>query len=159
MNTEVVMPSFLRAALLPPTRPLVRTHLLQIAGLMGGQAAIEPQAMGACVVLPYCGVLLVGTACRAPLLQPEADVAATVTGMTVLLLRVEVDHGMSVDIKLAGQSGLLCNYRLEHGTNGLSLVPPQEGQPRLCLAADGVTADTSYPCTASMLVRSEGGNV
>lgn len=158
MKTEVMMPSCLRAGLLPPTRPLVRDYLLQVAALMGGQASIEPQAMGACVVLPYCGVLLVGTACRAPLLQPEADVAATVTGMTVLLLRVDVDHGVSVDIKLADQSDWLCNYRLEHGASGLSLVAPREGQPRLCLAANGVTVDLLITCGTSVRNRSEGVN-
>ena len=80
------------------------------------------------------------------------------TGMTVLLLRIDVDHGVSVDIRFAGQSDWLCNYRLEYGANGLSLVPPRERQPRLCLAADGVTVDLLIACTTSVRNRWEGVN-
>jgi len=41
MKPEVITPALLRAGLPPPTRPLVRTRLLQIAALIRGQGAMR----------------------------------------------------------------------------------------------------------------------
>lgn len=73
-------------------------------------------------------------------------------------VRIDVDHGLSVDIRCAHHAGCLGNYRLQSSPDGLCLMPPQSGQPHLSLSAYGV-AETLLPAfNGYSLARSEGGN-
>lgn len=161
MVPRMMMHSIVSAGLLPPTRPMVRDRLLEVATLIGGplvRPAADHQAMTACVLLPQAGLLLVGTACRAPLLRPESFVVGKLMELTVLLLRFDAERGISLDIKLADRSDWLCNYTVQGGRNGLSLIPPREGQPLLRLSGDGLAEERPQVFNASILQRSEGVN-
>jgi len=160
--TEVLMHVAVSAGRLPPTRSQVRNTLLQIAAMIQGQEVSAPrntqEQLAACVLLPHCGFLLVGTACGAPLLRPEAAEAAASMGVSVLLVRIDVDRGVSVDIRLAHHTGWLCNYRLESGPDGRLLVPPKSDQLYLSLSAVGVAETVPPAFNGTVLARSEGGN-
>lgn len=160
--TEVLMHVAVSAGGLPPTRPQIRNTLLQIVALIQGQQVSvhnnTQEQLAACVLLPQCGALLVGTACHAPLLRPEAAEAAALMGVSVLLVRMDVDRGVSVDIRLAHHAGWLCNYRLESGPDGRLLVPPKSDQLYLSLSAVGVAESAPPALNGSYLVSSEGGN-
>lgn len=160
--TEVLMHVAVSAGGLPPTRPQVRNTLLQIAAMIQGQEVSAPrntqERMAACVLLPQCGVLLVGIACHAPLLRPEAAEVAASMGVSALLVRVDVDHGLSIDIRRAHYTGWLGNCRLESSSDGLCLMPPQSNQPHLSLLVAGVAEPAPATFNGYSLARSEGGN-
>ena len=160
--TEVLMHMAQSAGRLPPSRPQVRNTLLQIAAMIQGQEVSAPrntqEQLAACVLLPHCGVLLAGTACGAPLLRPKAAEAAASMGVSVLLVHMDVDHGLSVDIRLAHHAGWLCNYRLESSSDGLCLVPPQSDQTYLSLSADGVVETVPSAFNGTVLSLWKGGN-
>ncbi len=160
--TEVLMHVAVSAGGLPPTRPQVRNTLLQIAAMIQGQEVSAPrntqERLATRVLLPQCGVLLVGTACGAPLLGPEGAEVAALIGVSVLLVRMDVDYGLSVDIRLTHHTGWLCNYRLESGPDGLFLVPPKSDQLYLSLSIGGVAETVPPAFNGTVLARLEGGN-
>lgn len=161
--TEVLMHVAVSAGRLPPTRSQVRNTLLQIAAMIQGQEVSAPrntqEQLAACVLLPHCGFLLVGTACGAPLLRPEAAEAVALMGVAVLLVRIDVDHGLSVDIRLAHHTGWLESCRLASCPDGLCLMPPQSNQTHLSLSAAGVAECAPPAFNGSSFVSLEGGNV
>lgn len=161
--TEVLMHVAVTAGGLPPTRPQVRNTLLQIAAMILGQEVSAPRntqkQLAACELLPQCGVLLVGTACGAPLLRPEAAEVSASMGVSVLLVRINVDHGLSIDLLLAHHTDWLCNNRLESCPDGLCLMPPQSNQTHLSLSAAGVAECAPPAFNGSSFVSLEGGNV
>jgi len=160
--TEVLMHVAVSAGGLPPTRPQVRNTLLQIAAMIQGQEVSAPrntqEQLAACELLPQCGVLLEGSACGAPLLRLVAAEVSALMGVSVLLVRIDVDHGLSVDLLLAHHTGWLGNYRLESRPDGLCLMPPQSDQAYLSLSADGVVETVPSAFSGTVLGRSEGGN-
>ncbi len=160
--TEVLMHVAVSAGRLPPTRSQVRNTLLQIAAMIQGQEVSAPrntqEQLAACVLLPHCGFLLVGTACGAPLLRPEAAEAVALMGVAVLLVRIDVDHGLSVDIRLAHHTGWLESCRLESCPDGLCLMPPQSDQAYLSLSAVGVAETVPPAFNGTLLSLWKGGN-
>jgi len=154
--TEVLMHVAVSAGGLPPTRPQVRSTLLQIAAMIQGQEVSAPRNTQE--QLAACELLLVGTACHAPLLRPEAAEAAASMGVSVLLVRMDVDRGVSVDIRLAHHTGWLCNYRLESGPDGRLLVPPKSDQLHLSLSTAGVAETVPPAFNGTALAHAEGGN-
>ena len=160
--TEVLMHVAVSAGGLPPTRPQARNTLLQIAAMIQGQEVSAPRGtqeqLAACVLLPQCGALLVGTACGAPLLRPEAAEVSALMGVSVLLVRIEVDHGLSVDIRRAHHTGWLGNYRLQSSPDGLLLVSPKGDQLHLSLSTAGVAETVPPAFNGTALAHAEGGN-
>ena len=160
--TEVLMHVAVSAGGLLPTRPHVRNTLLQIAAMIQGQQVSAPRntqdQLAACELLPHCGVLLAGTACHAPLLRPEAAEVAALMSVSVLLVRMDVDRGLSVDIRRAHHTGWLESCRPKSCPDGLCLMPPQSNQTHLSLSAVGVAETVPPAFNGTALAHAEGGN-
>jgi hypothetical protein len=133
---------------IPPPRPRVMAHIRDLIFVTGGKSI--PLHFGKAGTvggfrLSQLGASVFGTACRAPLLNEEAETFRAITEDHVLVVRLDEDasHGcrFTVDILLAyAQRWLLC-YRLwqHHNDRDFWLVPTQ-GEGRSFRISHGLLA-------------------
>ena len=137
------------APLLPPTNQVVKNRMCALAGAIGGLVDPAPGArypnLAGCLVMPYAGLLLAGTACRRPLLFPEGDVLYAVTGLDVILVRHDADRGTTYDLRLNGQPGWLYRYQAWQMEGDLWLVPDAGSTSSIRATAWGLEVCETLP--------------
>ncbi|KZX94682.1 hypothetical protein A3718_07035 [Erythrobacter sp. HI0019] len=82
---------------------------------------------------------LAATSCDRPLLYPECELMAQITGMDLILLRFDALHGASFDVLLNEASEWLNHYvawRLD--LSSLWLIPCAGSGPYFRLSSDGL---------------------
>lgn len=113
-------------AILPPVSPAVQRRMLTTVHAMG--ALIQPPNSAApmlqgCLVLPFAGMVLAGTACARPLLFAECDALARATHHDVIILRYVALRGTTFDIKLKSEPRWFRRYLATPVQNGVRMAP------------------------------------
>jgi hypothetical protein len=113
-------------AILPPPSPAVQRRMLATAHAMG--VLIQPPSsvapmLQACLVLPFAGMVLAGTACARPLLFAECDTLARATRHDVIILRHDALRGTTFDIKLRSEPRWFRRYLATSVENGVRMAP------------------------------------
>lgn len=137
------------APILPPASNAVTTRVHAFANAIGGlvdptAAARNPMLLG-CVVMPYAGLVLAGTACRRPLLFREGDGVARHSRLDFVLLRFDAERGVTFDIRLQRQPEWLCHYVACHCDGDLWLVPEVGTGPFLRATAWSLEIESESP--------------
>jgi hypothetical protein len=128
-------------AILPLPSPAVKRRMLTIAHAMGAliqkPGGADPMLQG-CLVLPFAGMVLAGTACARPLLFAECDDLARATSHDVIILRHDALRGTTFDIKLGSESRWFRRYLGKPVEHGVRMAPDIGTGPVLRAAAFGL---------------------
>lgn len=132
MTTMLLERPTVDAPILPPTSQAVLHRVRAVAAAIGGlidpAASIRQPLLEGCLVMPYAGLAIAGTACRRPLLVDEGEAIVRQTGLDLVLVRYDVDSGVTFDIRLTQTSGWLWNYVASRAEGGdLWFVPQARG--------------------------------
>lgn len=148
------------ACSLPPTNNAVAARMNAFAaavdGLVDTAAAVRDPMFGGCVVMPYAGLVLAGTACRRPLLFREGEGLARYSRLDLVLLRYDADHrGVTFDIRLQQRPDWLCHYVAWRLDGDLWLIPAVGAGSFVRVTAWGLDIEVEPPF-ASMKERASG---
>lgn len=132
--------------LLPPTNRSIRSHVQKLAAALGVSADTDEMSrqlkQASFLMLPAINILLTGTACSRPLLFRECDDLARFTGADIILLRYDVDTGVTLDMKLQGQLNWLRHYAPYFLGGDVCFVPEEGSGPVLRASPNGMAVQS-----------------
>lgn len=114
------------SAILPHPSPAVQRQMLAtvhaMEALIFQYGSANPKLQG-CLVLPFAGIVLAGTACARPLLFAECDALTTATCHDVVILRHDALRGTTFDLKLRSQRRWFRRYLATPVEGGVRMAP------------------------------------
>lgn len=119
---------------LPEPRRQVRWHMQALSMLVDGPVDLQPQLtdsrLANSMLMSQASLLILGTACRRPLLLREAEELTNASDLDVIVVRFDDrDQELSFDIRLQHIEPLLCCYRLwMERTGGPAWLVPTAGE-------------------------------
>jgi hypothetical protein len=137
------------ASLLPPTSCAVALRVHAFTGAIGGlidtsAAARDPMLTG-CLVMPYAGLVVAGTACARPLLFREGEGLARYSRQELVLLRFDAERGVTFDIRMQQRPEWLCHYVAWRRDGDLWLLPKVGTEPFLRATPWGLEIEGEPP--------------
>lgn len=149
MNMMLLERPVAGASLLPPSGNAVvsrmRTFATAIGGLVDTAAAVRDPMLAGCVVMPYAGLVLAGTACRRPLIFREGDAVARHSRLDLVLLRFDAERGVTFDIRLQQRFDWLCHHVAWRRDGDLWLIPEAGADPFIRVTAWGLEIEVEPP--------------
>lgn len=124
----------------------LEAFLIALDALIDTHAGIRNPLLAGAAVMPYANMALAGTSCGRPLLFNEGEKIARETGLTVLLLRDDVERGVTFDIRLQERPDWLCRHvAWRRGQNDLRLIPEAGAGPFLRVTGAGIECERAAP--------------
>jgi hypothetical protein len=154
MNMETSMHAVVGGHLLAPTLPKVQTRgrnfLLSCGARIDEEAANANPLLAECLVAPGADFVLAMTSCGRPLVLPEAELIAQLTGRHMALLRFDAGRGASFDIRRKESSQWLCHYLAWRRRDGdLWLIPSTTDGVFIRVTASGPEYEEAPPFSSA----------
>ena len=150
MNMETSMHALVGGPILPLVSRKVKTRgrnmLLTTGARIDEEAAKANPLLTGCLIAPEADLALTMTICRRPLVLPEAELIAQLTGRHMVLLRFDADRGASFDVRRKESSHWLCHYLVWRRRDGdLWLIPSTTDGVFIRVTASGLEYEEAPP--------------